>query len=113
MDNSQFVCPVCGSITAPDDVFCSHCGTKLNRVVAIGWVRQIWIYFVSFFLPPFGLIWTWKYLRSDKPPLKRIGWISLLLTVVSIILTAWVTVGFFQGVSSQINSVSNYSNLGL
>jgi|SRR5579872_3619517 len=112
MDTMQFVCPVCGNITAPDDVFCSHCGAQLanhNQNIGIG--KQIWIYFVSLALPPFGFIWTWKYLKSGTPQQKRVGWIALILTVISIILTVWVTVGFLQGISSQINSVSNFSNL--
>lgn len=113
MDTMQFVCPQCGSITTPDDTFCSHCGVKLNQIVTIGMGKQIWIYFVSLALPPFGLIWTWKYLRSGTPQQKRIAWIALILTVISIIVTVWVTVGFLQGISDQINSVSNFSNLGL
>lgn len=112
MDNAQFVCPSCGAITAPDDVFCGHCGFKLNRQITIGIGRQIWIYFVSLALPPFGLIWTFKYFRSSSPQNKRIAWIALILTIASILLTIWASMAFLQGVQSQINSVSN-SSLGL
>lgn len=107
----QFVCPNCGNITAPDDTFCSHCGAKLNTPVAIGIGKQIWIYFVSIFLPPLGLIWVWKYLRNGTSQQKRIAWIALILTVIASIITIWVTIGFLQGVQNQINSVSNFSNL--
>lgn len=110
-DTTPFVCPNCGSIIAPDDEFCSHCGIKLtqkNQKIGIG--KQIWIYFVALALPPFGLVWTWKYLRTDNPQMKRIGWIALILTVVAIILTVWTIQGFLQGVQNQMNS---YSNLGL
>lgn len=110
MDNSQFICPSCGSITAPDDVFCGHCGFQLNRQVKIGIGKQIWIYFVALFLPPFGLIWTWKYLRGTNPQAKRIGWMALILTIVGILLTIWATAGFLSSVQNQMNS---YSNLGL
>lgn len=110
MDTTQFVCPTCGSITAPDDAFCSRCGVKLNRVFSIGLGKQIWIYFVSFFLPPLGLIWVWKYFRMDSALAKKVAWISLALTIVSIVLTVWATGAFFQTIQNQMNS---YSNVGL
>ena len=110
MDN-QFVCQTCGNILAPDDTFCGHCGAKVGSgVQTIGLGKQIWIYFVSLFLPPLGLIWTWKYLRSGSPQQKRIGWIALALTVVGILLTLWTIGGFLQGIQTQLNS---YTNLGL
>lgn len=110
MENQQFVCPNCGSIIAPNDKFCSKCGAKLNQPQIVGIGKQIYIYFVSFFLPPFGLIWTWKFLRTDNTKLRIIGWVAAGLTVVSIILTVWVTLGFLQSLQQQLNS---YSNLGL
>src|SRR5689334_3790930 len=110
METSTFVCPSCGSITAPDDVFCGHCGAKLNRIVTVGLGKQIWIYFVSLFLPPFGLLWVWRYLRLGTPQQKRIGWIALGLTILGILLTIWATAGFLSSVQNQMNS---YSNLGL
>lgn len=111
MDTQQLVCPTCGNILAPNDLFCPKCGTKVVRSMQpIGIGRQIWIYFVSLALPPFGLIWTWKYLRSDNSQVKRVGITAAILTVIAIVLTVWVTVGFLQSMQSQLNS---YSNLGL
>ncbi len=108
-----FVCHACGSVLAPDDIFCSHCGATVASVVeTVGLWKQIWIYFVSIVFPPFGFIWTWKYLRSDNFELKRVGIIATVLTVVAIIVTIWVTLGFFQGMQSQLNAISNFSNLG-
>ena len=112
MDAQSLICPTCGSILAPDDMFCSHCGAQVvKKVATIGLGKQIYIYFVSLFLPPFGLVWTWKFFRTGNAQMKRVGWIALILTIVSTIFTIWITIGFFQGLQSQINSVSSYSGL--
>lgn len=111
MDTQQLVCPTCGNILVPGDVFCPKCGTKIIQVPQnIGIGRQIYIYVISFLLPPLGLIWTWKYLRTGNSQQKRIGLIAAGLTVISIILTLWATMGFFSGLQSQMSS---YTNLGL
>ena len=111
MDSSQLVCPKCGTIAIPGSKFCSTCGTLLPiGPVTLSVSRQIWIYFVSFFLPPLGLVWVFKYFRSTSPQLQRIALIATILTVVSIILTIWATAGIFQTVQSQLNT---YQNLGL
>lgn len=111
MDTPSLICQNCGNTLSPDDLFCSTCGTKIEKQpLTVGIGRQIWIYFISLALPPFGLIWTWKYLRSSNSQLKRIGIIAAILTVISIILTIWTTVGFLQGIQSQLNS---YTNMGL
>ena len=108
---STLVCPNCGSILAPDDLFCARCGAKIvNQAQSVGLGKQIYIYAVSLFLPPLGLVWTWKYLRSSSSQMKRVGIIAAILTIISIWLTIWATMGFLQGMQSQLNS---YSNLGL
>lgn len=104
-------CPQCQMILVPHTNFCPNCGFHIvqqPQILSVG--KQIWIYFVSLLLPPLGLIWTFKYFRSESQQLKRIAIIALTLTVVSVILTLWFTVGFFQSLQSQL---STYQNLGL
>lgn len=110
METQQLVCSNCGAILAPDDMFCSHCGTKTNIAQTIGIGRQIYIYSVSFLLPPFGLVWTWRYLRKGNTQQKRVGIIAGVLTVLSVVFAWWIMAGFLQGVQNQLNS---YSNVGL
>lgn len=107
MTLSSLICPNCGSIVAPDDVFCGHCGAKITTAPqGISMGRQIYIYLVSFFLPPLGLIWTFKYFRD--PQKRNIGIIAAGITAVAVILTVWLTMGFFQGLQNQMNQYSNW-----
>ena|SRR5260221_5495030 len=111
MDTPTLVCPNCGNILVPGDLFCPKCGAKIvNQPQSVGIGKQIYVYFVALFLPPFGLIWTWKYLKASSPQIKRVGIIALILTIVGILLTLWTIGGLVQGMQSQLNS---YSNLGL
>ena|SRR6185312_540536 len=104
------ICPQCQNILLPNENFCPKCGFQIvQNPQAIGMGKQVWIYFVSLFLPPLGLIWTFKYFRADNTKLKRIALIATVLTIISIIFTIWFTVGFFQGVQQQVNM---YQTLG-
>lgn len=111
MDTPTLVCPNCGNILIPGDAFCPKCGTKIeNTLQRVGIGKQIYVYFVSLFLPPFGLIWTWKYLKASSPQIRYVGIAAAVFTVVGIGITIWTTMGFLQGMQAQLNS---YSNLGL
>lgn len=104
MDTLQLVCPKCNNPVAPTDLFCPHCGVKLGpETISLG--RQIYIYTISLLAPPFGLIWTFKYLMDPKK--RFVGIIAGIITIISLILTIQLTMGFFQGVQSQLNSVQN------
>ena len=108
------ICPQCGAILLPNTNFCPACGFRISAIpqtISIG--RQVWIYFVSLCLPPLGFIWTFKYFRSESIQKKRIAYIALALTVISIIFSVWFTVGFFQGIQQQYNQINTYSNLGI
>jgi len=66
--------------------------------------KQIVIYLVSFFLPPFGLGWGFKYLKSNNKKAKKIGMVSILLTIISLILTFWISKSFVNRITQSINS---------
>jgi hypothetical protein len=66
--------------------------------------KQIVIYFVSFFLPPFGLVWAYKYLKVDDEKAKKIGLIAVILTIISLIINFWLLKAFFDGIPQLINS---------
>lgn len=74
--------------------------TSLSTTVS----KQIVIYLVSFFLPPFGLFLVFKYLRSDDEKAKKIGWIAVILTIVSLLITFWVSKAFMDNITQSINS---------
>ena len=102
---SSEICLKCKKPVAPTDNFCPNCGTKIVRRVSI-W-RQIWIYFVSVAFPPLGLIWTFRYFRSQYKQVKWVGIIATVLTIISLIVTTWLTLGFINSVNQQLTQQLN------
>lgn len=85
---NELICQKCHGQIHAEDFFCSHCGIKLKEPLVpttIG--KQLMIYLVSFFLPPFGLGFTFSYLRQKETKAQLIGWVSLILTILSIVIT--------------------------
>src|SRR5215469_15377008 len=95
-------CPRC-KLPLPSEVnFCPSCGRKIkdpSPSVSIG--SQIGIYLVSFFIPPFGLWYAYRYLKHGGATEKKIGYVSIVLTVVSIVLSIWITQIFIQAVNQS------------
>jgi len=113
MDTAIPVCPHCGNSVFPTDEFCSHCGFRLfgSKMPSI-W-KQSWIFAVSFFLPPLGLIWVVKYIKSSEKIEKRIALIALFLTVLSLIISVWVGFGIIGSITQQVSQYKGVSSVGL
>lgn len=109
----QIHCPFCNNLISPTFFYCPVCGKKIKEApVSTSLAKQLLIYSVSFFLPPFGLGWAFSYLKQENPMARRIGWVALILTVVSVIATIWVTIGFIHYYVSILNGVAT-GNLSL
>ena len=80
-------CPTCKLTIQGAWNFCPNCGQTLReKPLSTSILRQLVIYLISFFLPPFGLGWAFKYLRQKETSAKIIGVISILLTIISVAL---------------------------
>lgn len=89
------LCPACQFKIQDDWFFCSNCGKNLKeKIVEISVSKQILIYAVSFFLAPLGLGWGLKYILSKDKKIRTIGFISIVLTVISTILMVLSLKGF-------------------
>lgn len=66
--------------------------------------KQLWIYLVSFFLPPFGIWPAVKYLRQPDEKSKKIGLVAIFLTIISLLITVWLTMNFINSFNRQLNS---------
>lgn len=96
-------CPYCGKTIPKASTFCLHCGKQLQEPLPSG-LKQVFYYAVSFFLPPTGLWWGIKYLRSPNEALKKIGAVCIILTFASLIITVWTFNTLLTSLTAQINS---------
>lgn len=70
-------------------------------------VRQTFIYLLSFLLPPLGLWPAVKYLKQEDEKSRMIGFVAIVLTIISTVLTIWFTLGFINIFNQQLNSSLN------
>jgi len=106
-DPNLKACPSCGTQIATTAYFCSNCGKKIKEPppsTKIG--KQISLYLVSFFFPPFGLIPSLRYLAYDDSKAKLVGLIGLALTLLSIFLAIKVTIDIVNQLNVALNSVN-------
>ena len=106
------VCPFCHFTLNEAFYFCPNCGKKISEP-PITTLKEISVYLISILLPPLGLIPGIKYLFSKNQRTKRAGIIAITLTILSTIITVWISVVMFNNLSQGINSQLNqYQNLG-
>ena len=109
----QLTCPYCRGNVSLSDYFCPGCGKNLKaKPQSTTFAKQLLIYFISVFLPPLGIWPAVKYLRQPDEKSKKIGLVALLLTLISIVLTGWLTISlinsFNQQLGSQLNSYQGF-----
>ncbi|MCL5017369.1 MAG: hypothetical protein M1155_01760 [Patescibacteria group bacterium] len=90
-----------------NDYFCRNCGLALrSRPEDTSVPKQILIYFVSFFLAPFGLGFAFSYLRQSDKKAKIIGAVSLALTILAIVAVIVIAVIYTKQEYSSINLIT-------
>lgn len=107
-------CPFCGVQIDSTAIFCPQCGKKVReQAISTSLGAQALVYGLSFFLPPFNLALTARYLKSSDPVAKKIGWISVILMLVSLIIVGWSTYVFTRNLSDQVDQqMKVYQNMG-
>jgi rubredoxin len=113
----SFMCPRCHFAVKPEYYYCPNCGAKLTEPpIGTGLVDQLLLYAFSIVLPwiAYLAITKWqgiKYLRAPDARAKQIGFIALVLLVVSSIIAFWLTYvwiqGYIQSATNQANSFMN------
>lgn len=111
----ELTCNSCHYPISENFYFCPNCGKKIHEPpVSTSVGRQIWIYFLSTFLPPLGLWPGIKYLLQNDEKAKMIGIIAIVLTILSTIITIWISIGLLNQITQQFNTQMNqFQNLGL
>lgn len=104
MDINITNCPSCHEQVSSGSFFCPQCGKKLqDKPLSTSIGKQIFIYFVSFFLCPLGLWWAVKYLKQEDIGAKRIGIVSIILTILALVLAFLLTKEVFNIISQSVN----------
>ena len=101
-------CPQCHVAVKPTDFFCYNCGKNLHaKPLPTNLSTEIMYYAGSILLPPLGFWWGMKYLKQPDAVSKRIGIVSMVLTVIFFIVTsAWI-VGYVNTLNATVNSQLN------
>lgn len=102
----QTTCKFCGQTVLSNYYFCPYCGKKIIEP-PITAIKEIGIYLLSFFLPPFGLWPGIKYLSQKNEKAKRVGTIAIILTIISVVITIWISIGLVNNITQMLNSQLN------
>jgi uncharacterized membrane protein YvbJ len=108
-------CPHCQSEILTTYFFCPSCGKQLKLTDNDTSVfKQLIIYGISFFLPPFGLSYAFKYYLVDDTKAKHIALIATILTILSIVFALGVLGAAFSSVSTELKQqMGDYKDLGI
>jgi hypothetical protein len=79
---------------------------------SVSFKQKKWAYLISFFLPPFGLIFAVRYyFFSDLSDAKKVAWICFILTFASIGLTLLAGMLVFSGLEKSGVDFKQIENL--
>lgn len=108
----QATCPYCKSNISVMDFYCPVCGKNLKeKTLSTSISKQLFIYLLSLFLPPFGIWPAIKYLRQPDEKSKKIGVTAIILTLISIGITIWISVGILNSLQDQLGP--QLENIGI
>jgi hypothetical protein len=97
------LCPACHQPVRPTDYFCYNCGKNLRpRPLSTSLVSQIILYIKTLLLPPFGIIWGFRYIRQPGAASKIVGIITIAITIVEIVFLIQFTINLINTVNQQI-----------
>ena len=108
MDPGMSICPSCHMQVRMTDFYCFNCGHNLHEPPpSLFGVNQILLYVGSVLVPPMGIFWALKYLRSKDTNSRIIGWIAVGLTVLAVLFYVKQLTGVINEVSKQAGSLNS------
>ena len=106
MDNVKNICKVCHQPVSGKDFFCPNCGNNLKeKEMPISGIVQTGLYALAIFVPPMGLWPGVKYIMKKSKYAKKVGYITVGLTLVSSFFTIWSIFVLFGSYVEQINEL--------
>lgn len=106
----QTTCKFCGQTVLSNYYFCPYCGKKLIEP-PITALKEISVYLLSVFLPPLGLWPGIRYLSQKNEKAKRVGTIAIILTIISTVVTIWISIGLVNNINQTIGTQLNGSQI--
>ncbi len=106
MDETNIICSLCHQAIPEKYYFCPNCGNNLKeKPVVVSTIMQIGLYALAIFLPPLGLWPGIKYIMKKGQQAKRVGMITIVLTIISTIVTIWAIFSVFNSYLGQLDEV--------
>lgn len=97
-------CPECKNKIDDKVFFCPICGKKIKeKPVVMDFWHLLWLFILSLFLPPLNMGLTMKYIKSPDEKAKRLGWISLTIMTVALLIGFWIAARWAQNLNDQVN----------
>lgn len=99
------ICPHCSAPVPQGSYFCPNCGKQLQeKPLSTSAMKQIGVYALSLLLPPLGLWPGIKYLRQQDDKAKMVGWVAIILTILSTVVSLILYVQLMHVISQTLNS---------
>lgn len=93
----DLTCFICHVVSPATFFFCPNCGHLLRpKPLSTTVLHQIGLYLLAALLPPLGLFPGIKYLRGKTDAEKTVGIVLIILTVVSTVVTIWLSLDVFN-----------------
>ncbi len=106
MESETIICPECHTAVPASAFFCFHCGKVLKeKQSSTSLSKQILIYAVSFFLPPLGFTYVWKYFKQKDEKSREIALIAGILTIFSIVISFWIAQDIMNSYLQSLNGL--------
>jgi hypothetical protein len=96
----QTLCPVCHVVVKPGDYYCFNCGKNLHPAPPSLSFATLAGFFVI--LPPMGIIWGYRYIKSPDMKAKVFGLILMVTTIIELILLVNATVSVYNTINDQV-----------
>lgn len=96
--NMSDICPKCGNVVASDYAFCPSCGYKNSQIPQhLSTFEIAKIFLGSIFLSPLSLYWFFKYYKKTET--KKIAYISLAITLITLLIGILTAIFYISAVS--------------
>lgn len=97
-------CKKCHIQVRSTDYFCFNCGENLQPAPPDTALATVITQFIgALILPPMGIVWGYKYIKSNDLKAKIIGWILIVGTIIELVILTKITIETINTVNDQVN----------